>query len=126
MLTHGEWQALDWYFKLYSKISVMNIRFDITDKQARIFPKKLNVFLVILVWAHFQCIVPIYFASIAVLSTQEKKVPLHQIMFYLFYLFVFFTAFVPSCILAITPHMIELMVNEITLIKFITKGKYIV
>jgi len=109
MITDGEWEAIKWYFKLYSQISYLPVIFDSRKKKITLVTSRKHLRRVFLTWFTYQFFLLIVWSGIYIFRTQPETVSVEEILFSAFYNFVFFTSVIPSYVMARTPQVTELL-----------------
>lgn len=103
MLTEGQIEALDWYFRIYSTITPLHLRFNVADKKLEKLTTLSNQIYVFICWLLFHSFALITGFSIFILFTSPEAVPIFQILFLAAYVIGYIAAWFPSHILALTP-----------------------
>jgi len=123
MITEGEWEAIYWYFELYSRVSViMPVQLNRQIKRIFVITRNRDKILSATTWILYQLVVPVYFTSVYILATQEKKVPILQVLFFSFYFFVFFATFFPSYVMALHAQDLQDVFNNVASVSILVQG----
>lgn len=100
MLSKCELEAVDWYFRIYTRLSIINLSFNHQNKYLEIPNKLRDRIYVFLLWLGVQTAVPAYLLSVYCLINSPNPISSQQILFFTMYLMIYFVAFIPSYIMA--------------------------
>jgi len=115
MLSDGEWEAIDWYFRLYSTLSIcMPLKFNLASKKLSSVETSKEIRYVFLLWVVYQLICVPFLLSVWVLLNQRNEVPIVQIIFFFLYCGLYLGAFLPSYMIAIDFKDIQNLLNSVT------------
>jgi len=123
MITEGEWEAMAWFFKIYSRLAIqVSLKFHWKTKKISPITAKKEKMWIHIIWTGVIVYNLLHLISFSLLLSQNEKVSAVQMIFNLLYLFIHSITIVPGLVFSFYYTNLVKLVNSITSINDIGNG----